>query len=266
MPVVFTPTEVATFEHAVWSRCALGYADGFGPLTEEAIPPLLDAAGVVGGDRVLDVGTGPGHVAAAVVARGAVAVGIDFSEAMLQEARRRQPQLDFRLSSAEALPFGSEEFDVVVGNFVLHHSGDPTMLFKEAFRVLRNGGRIGFTVWADPTKLEAFGLFFGAMERQGLAGELPHGPLFGVSDFLVYEGMATAAGFRDPLVRELPIAWTMSSVDSLLAAFGDWANLEALSSGTRRAVECDIRQASRSYESGGKLTIPNPAILVSARK
>ena len=55
-------------------------------------------------------------------------------------------------------------------------------------------------------KLEAFGLFFGAMERQGLAGELPHGPLFGVSDFDIYQGMLAAAGFRDPMVRELAIA------------------------------------------------------------
>lgn len=185
---------------------------------------------------------------------------------MLQEAKRRQPGVNFRLASAEALPFGNEEFDAVVGNFVLHHSGDPTMLLKEAFRVLRKGGRIAFTVWADLAKLEAFGLFFGAMERQGLAGELPHGPLFGVSDFDVYHGMAVTAGFHDVLVRELPIAWTMSTIDSLLAAFADWVNMNALPAETRVAVDADVRQASRSYESSGKLTIPNPAILMSALK
>jgi hypothetical protein len=116
------------------------------------------------------------------------------------------------------------------------------------------------------TKLEAFGLFFGAMERQGLAGELPHGPLFGVSDFDVYQRMATEAGCRDALVRELPIAWRMSSIDRLLAAFGDWANMSALPAEVRAAVDADIRKASRRYESSGMLTIPNPAIIVSAMK
>jgi SAM-dependent methyltransferase len=266
MTLVFTPAEVATFEHDVWSRCANGYSESFAPLTGEAIGPLLDAVHLAAGARVLDVGTGPGQVAAAIAQRGGNPVGIDFSEAMLEEARRRQPGIDFKLASAEALPFATEAFDAVVGNFVLHHSGNPVALLKETFRVLRAGGRIAFTVWADLTKLEAFGLFFGAMERHGLAGELPHGPLFGVSDFDVYQRMATEAGFRDALVRELSIAWRMSSIDRLLAAFGDWANMSALPAEVRAAVDADIRKASRRYESSGMLTIPNPAIIVSAMK
>jgi SAM-dependent methyltransferase len=266
MTAVFTPVEVATFEHDVWSRCARGYVDGFGPLTSEAITPLLDDVQVTARARVLDVGTGPGQVAGRIAQRGAHPVGIDFSEAMLIEARRRQPGIDFRRASAETLPFDNEEFDAVVGNFVLHHSGDPAALLKEAFRVLRTNGRMAFTVWADLMKLEAFGLFFGAMERQGLSGELPHGPLFGVSDFSVYQGMAAAAGFHDPTVRELSIVWRMPSIESLLSAFADWADLNALSAEIRAAVEADVRHASRMYESSGTLAIPNPAILVSATK
>jgi SAM-dependent methyltransferase len=185
---------------------------------------------------------------------------------MLEEAKRRHPGIDFQLASAETLPFGNEEFDAVVGNFVLHHSGDPVMLLKEAFRVLRVDGRMAFTVWADLTKLQAFGLFFGAMERQGLGGELPHGPLFGVSDFDVYRGMTATAGFRDTLVRELSIVWRMASIDSLLDAFFDWANMNAARPEVRAAVAADIRQASRTYEAAGTLTIHNPAILVSATK
>lgn len=266
MTTVFAPAEVAAFEREVWSRCARGYVDGFGSFSSQAITPLLDSVRITHGARVLDVGTGPGHVAAAVTARGGIPVGIDFSEAMLEEARRFQPGLDFRLASAEALPFANEEFDAVVVNFVLHHSADPTMLLKEAFRVLRQGGRIGLTVPAALVKLEAFGLFLGAIERQGLAGELPHGPLFGVSDFEIYQAMAVTAGFRDVLVRELPIAWTMPTIDTLVAAFADYANMNAFPTEVRAAVEADVRQASRSYESSGQLTIPNPAILVSAVK
>src|SRR5437773_9204495 len=61
----FDPLEVAKFEHSAWSRCAKGYVDGFGGLVSEAIAPVLDAAHVTRGARVLDVGTVPGLVAAA---------------------------------------------------------------------------------------------------------------------------------------------------------------------------------------------------------
>ena len=86
MDQLIDPEEVARFENATWSRCASGYMDGFGALVGEAIRPLLDEVNVNRDDRVLDVGTGPGLVAAAAAERGAEVVGVDFSEAMLAEA------------------------------------------------------------------------------------------------------------------------------------------------------------------------------------
>jgi len=47
MREMFDPEKVAEFEHAVWSRCAKGYMQGFGALVNEAITPLLDAAQVI---------------------------------------------------------------------------------------------------------------------------------------------------------------------------------------------------------------------------
>ena len=161
----FDAVEVARFENETWSRCAKGYIDGFGALVAEGIEPLLDELKLSKGDRVLDVGTGPGLVAAVAAKRGANPIGLDFSETMLTEARRVYPDIEFRAGSGEALPFGDNAFDVVVGNFVLHHSGAPDKVMTEAFRVLHPGGRMGFTVWADPSKLEAFGLFFAAVEE-----------------------------------------------------------------------------------------------------
>jgi len=262
----FDAVEVARFENQTWSRCAKGYIDGFGALVAEGIDPLLDELKVSKGDRVLDVGTGPGLVAAVAAKRGANPIGLDFSKAMLAEARLLHPEIKFRTGNAEALPFGDSEFDVVVGNFVLHHSGDPSKVLKESFRVLRPEGRMGFTVWADPSKLEAFGLFFAAVEEHAGAVELPHGPLFGVSDFAVFHGMATDAGFRDSAVREIQIAWRTPSLDSFLAAFRDWANLEAFPSDVQRAIEGSVRERAAAYRRGDVFTIPNPAILVTAVK
>jgi len=266
MPDEFDAGAVAQFENETWSRCATNYMDGFGALVSEGITPLLGEVKVSAGDRVLDVGTGPGPVAAAAGERGAKPIGLDFSETMLAEARRLHPDIDFRAGSGETLPFEDKTFDVVVGNFVLHHSSAPDKFMTEAFRVLRPGGRMGFTVWADPSKLEAFGLFFAAVEEHAEAAELPHGPLFGVSDFAVFHGMAAQAGFRDSAVRELPIAWRTPSLDSFLAAFRDWANLEAFPSDVQRAIEASVREQGAAYRRGEVFTIPNPAILVTAVK
>ncbi|MGH7630915.1 MAG: class I SAM-dependent methyltransferase [Gemmatimonadales bacterium] len=262
----FDADEIAGFEHATWSRCAKGYMAGFGALVGEAISPLLDEAKASRGDRVLDVGTGPGLVAAAAMERGADVVGIDFSEAMLGEARRLHPAIEFRMAPAESLPFADGRFDAVVGNFVLHHSGRPDKVLKEAFRVVRGDGRMAFTVWADLSKLEAFGLFFAAVEEHAGAAELPHGPLFGVKAFEVFHQMARDAGFRDPSVRALRIAWRTHSIDPFLAAFRDWAQLDALPNHLRDAIEATVRERAGAYRSGDIFTMPNPAILLAAVK
>src|SRR5438045_2607574 len=93
------------FEQAGWQRAAAHYAGAFGPLMSQAIAPLLDAAVVSPGARLLDVATGPGYAAAAAHARGAAVIGVDFSRAMLDLARAAHPGPEFREGDAQALPF-----------------------------------------------------------------------------------------------------------------------------------------------------------------
>ena len=87
------------------------------------IEPLLDAARIVPGSRVLDVGTGPGDLAAAAMARGATVVGIDVANEMVALARRAHRDIEFRQADAERLPFEDGSFDALVGNFVILHLG-----------------------------------------------------------------------------------------------------------------------------------------------
>src|ERR671933_2607993 len=105
------------FEHAGWEEVATQYDDAFTPLTIQASEPLLDAAGVRSGTRVLDVATGPGYVAARAAQRGANATGVDFSAAMVALARRQHPSIEFRVGDAEAIPLPDASFDAVVMNF-----------------------------------------------------------------------------------------------------------------------------------------------------
>ena len=259
------PCLISQVEHETWERCATGYVDGFGALVSESITPLLDAANVVADSRVLDIGTGPGLVAGAARDRHATAIGIDFSGSMVAEARRRHPDLEFKQANAEALPFDSSEFDAVVGNFVLHHLARPDRVLHEAHRVLRDGGKAAFTVWSDPARLAGFGLFLEAIEQHANL-ELPHGPLFGVSDFGTFHDLLNKAGFNDSAVRELDIAWRISSIDTCLSVFQAWANLDALPESVRTAVATTVREKAKKLESEGMLSIPNPAILLFANK
>jgi len=266
IPEGFDPKKVAEFENETWSRCASSYVDGFGALVGEAIAPLLDDVKADRGQRVLDVGTGPGITAAAARARGADVVGIDFSEPMVEEARRRHPNVTFQVASADDLPFDEDSFDAVVGNFVFHHLGDPGRVLQEARRVLRPGGRVGFTVWADLAKLEAFGIFLAAVEEHAGSAELPHGPLFGVSDFDVFHRMVRDAGLRDSSVRELPLVWHATSLEPYLQSFRDWANLASFPEEARTRIETTVRGRAGAYRSRDGYAMPNPAILVSAVK
>src|SRR4051812_36112690 len=166
------------FEAAGWSRRATTYDRVTGAITARFVDPLLDAARVRADMRVLDVATGPGHVAAAAAARGAETVGVDIAEGMLAVARREHPQLDFRPGDAEALPFADACFDAVVGAFVLNHLARPEVAAAELARVLASGGRLALSVWDVPERMRFIGLVLDAVVRAGEAppAEPPVGP------------------------------------------------------------------------------------------
>src|SRR5262245_21343003 len=105
------PAAFHAFERAGWESVPRAYHAAWGSLTTQSVRPLLDAVRAGPGALVLDGATGPGYGAAAAAQRGATVVAIDFSEAMLEEARRYHPAIDFRTGDAEALPFPDGSFD-----------------------------------------------------------------------------------------------------------------------------------------------------------
>src|SRR6267154_5983684 len=134
------------FDHAGWQGAARRYDDAFGSLTRQAIDPLLDAAQVRAGARVLDVASGPGYAAAAAAQRGARVTALDFSVAMVEMARSQNPEIEFREGDAGALSFADGSFDAVVMNFGMLHLAQPERAVSEALRALRPGGGYAFTV------------------------------------------------------------------------------------------------------------------------
>lgn len=137
-------------ERRAWAGQADAYAASFAKLCAYPVPGLLDAAGVTEGVRVLDVGTGTGTTAAVACQRGAKVTAVDAEPGMVAQAALAAPEADVRLAALPRLPFADDEFDAVVGNFVLNHVGRPREALAELRRVTRPGGRIAVTIWAVP--------------------------------------------------------------------------------------------------------------------
>jgi len=110
--------------------------------------PVLDAAEVKQGTRVLDAGCGTGGASVLARGRGAVVSGCDASEGMLVIARRRLPESNFRLAELENLPFPDTAFDVVLAINSLQFTGNPARSAEELVRVTARGGRVVVVVWS----------------------------------------------------------------------------------------------------------------------
>jgi SAM-dependent methyltransferase len=112
-------------------------------------PRLADFAGVTAGQRVLDVGCGPGALTTELVSRlGADAVSaVDPSEPFVAAARERHPGVDVQQAAAEDLPYEEGSFDAAVAQLVVHFMTDPVAGLHEMGRVTRTGGLVAACVW-----------------------------------------------------------------------------------------------------------------------
>jgi SAM-dependent methyltransferase len=110
---------------------------------------LADLAGVTAGQRVLDVGCGPGALTAELVARvGADNVAaVDPSEPFVAAARERHPDVDVQQAPAESLPHPDDAFDAALAQLVVHFMADPVAGLREMARVTKPGGAVAASVW-----------------------------------------------------------------------------------------------------------------------
>jgi SAM-dependent methyltransferase len=206
------------FEAAEWERQAGGYDELLGRVTSRLVDPLLDAADVGDADRVLDVATGPGYVAAAAAARGAQVVGFDVADAMIALARARHPGLDFRQADAESLPSADASFEAVVANFVVMHLGRPERAVAEFVRVLARGARVALTAWDVPQMARLLGVFVDALAAAGASTptDIPRGPdFFRFSHDGEFATLLRGAGLRGVTVETIAFGYRLASADEL---------------------------------------------------
>ena len=95
------------------------------------------------GDRVLDACCGTGDLAVASLRAGGQVTGLDFSERMLERARRKSAEIEWVQGDALALPFEADSFDAATVGFGVRNLEDLDRGLAELARVLRPGGRVG---------------------------------------------------------------------------------------------------------------------------
>jgi malonyl-CoA O-methyltransferase len=129
---------------AGYDRWAAVYDHDRNPLTALEEAQVRNAVGEVHGLAVLDLGCGTGRHTLWLAAAGGSVTALDFSEGMLQEARKKPGASAIRFAAHDLhqpLPLADKAFDVVVSGLVLEHLRDIPAFFREVQRVLRSGGR-----------------------------------------------------------------------------------------------------------------------------
>ena len=269
------PDKFTQFEHEGWERVAHKYDSVWSSLTRQFIPYLINAAEVNAGMSVLDVACGPGYVSDAVRKAGAIPRGIDFSEKMIAIAKTTFPDLSFVQGDAQNLPFEDASFNRVLINFGLLHLAHPEQGCAEAYRVLKSGGRFGFTVWAGPEKNPGAKIVNDAIEAHGdLDVGLPEGPphyLYG--DRQECQQVLEQAGFDGNSMNHnmRTVEWRLPSASYFFQAERDagvrTAGLLARQSPERLdAIRVAIENGIGRYARGSEIVLPMAARVVVVSK
>jgi SAM-dependent methyltransferase len=164
-----------------------------------ALDLIVEAARPLATDASLDVACGPGSVVVAFASYVREAVGLDATEAMLDEARSLAARSGTRnvawhRGDAYALPFPDGAFDIVTSRFAFHHLQEPARAFAEMVRVARPGARIVLCdAYASDDESKAAA--FNAMERFRDPSTVEFRPLA----FL--RGLFAVVGLPEPEVR-----------------------------------------------------------------
>jgi arsenite methyltransferase len=165
------------------------------------------------GETVLDLGSGGGidcFLAARRVGEQGRVIGVDMTAEMLEIARANQrrlaiPNVEFRLGEIEHLPVGDNSVDVILSNCVINLSPDKLQVFREAYRVLRTGGRFAVSdIVTDGPLPEAV--------RSSLVAWA--GCIAGALDIREYTSAMQMAGFKDIQIE--PVYWGEAEISSAL--------------------------------------------------
>jgi ubiquinone/menaquinone biosynthesis C-methylase UbiE len=202
-------------------------------------PQLADFAGIAPGQRVLDVGSGPGALTTELVKRlGAAGVAaVEPSAPFVEALHERLPDVHVQQAAAEQLPFADDSFDAALAQLVVHFMRDPVAGLRELARVTRPGGVVAASVWDHAGERSPIATLWEA------ARELDP-EVHDESDLAGAREGALEALFRDAGLQEIAVAEHEAAFTP--ASFEEWWEPFTLGVGPAGAYVTGLDEPTRS--------------------
>jgi ubiquinone/menaquinone biosynthesis C-methylase UbiE len=233
---------------------------------------MLEAAGLMAGDHVLDIAAGTGDqslFAAPIVGPSGSILATDISADMLTIATRVVQQegvtnITTRVMDAQQLDLEGDTFDAVICRLGLMLLPYPQQALREILRVLKLGGKLAALVWSSPQHNPLWSLPLGILSKYSSGASSPGPNPFALSDPSVFEQDLTEAGFHMVSVQALPFESHYPSSEAFLNSTGSRLIAEVVGQLTRHEQEqllSEVRQAVSQFEGPQGLVAPAEFLL-----
>jgi len=175
----------------------------------------LDLLKLKADNKLLDIGCGTGIFSDMAAKKGAQVTGIDASEQLIEQAKHRNATITFLNGEMEELPFDDGLFDVVCGFNSFQYAASTKNALGEAWRVLKDGGKLVTMIWGNKEDCEA------ATYLKTVGSLLPPPPPaapgpFALSENQLLEKVLAETGFRIIENTDIPSIWDYENIDIAL--------------------------------------------------
>jgi ubiquinone/menaquinone biosynthesis C-methylase UbiE len=223
------------------------------------------------GDTVLELAAGladTGLMAARLVGEAGRVIVTDFAPEMVAGARRRAEEIgvenaEFRVLDAERMDLETDSVDGVLCRWAYMLTTDPAAAFAETRRVLRPGGRLAFSVWANRERNPALSLVGRVLESRGhIAPPEPEAPgAFAMADPGRIRELVVGAGFAEPEIDEVSFRWSFADQEAYWRYLTETSAsaapvLRSLPTTAQEAVWEQVHEAARPFHSGEGYDFP----------
>jgi SAM-dependent methyltransferase len=231
------------------------------------------------GQTILELACGvgdTGFAAAAALGDSGKLIATDFSPTMVEAARVRATELgianvEFRVMDAENIDLGDDSVDGVLCRWGYMLMPDPAAAFAETRRVLRDGGRLCFSVWAGAEHNPWVAIPGATMVAAGHVPPLEPGApsIFALADTDRIRDLVTGAGFAPPEIEAFPLEWRFADLDEYWRFINELSGscalvLKELSDGERNAVRETMGASASDFERDGAYVFPGLTLNVVA--
>ena len=270
--------EYRKLSHDIWEQMAPGW-DGWNGMLAEAGRPVTDdmvaALEPRPGETILELAGGAGvsgFAAAALMGGEGRLIMTDFSQNMVDAQRRRGEELgfrniDYRLMDAERMDLDDNSVDGVLCRWGYMLMADTAAALRETRRVLRDGGRLSFSVWGAPDDNQWATIIARILVERGHMDPPESGApgIFAMAEPARIESLITGAGFEWPQLREVHMQWTFESFDEFwqytLEIVGAIALVLAqLDDREREAVRHETQSRFEEFAANGRYEMPGVCI------